>query len=419
MRSVPLHAVFVCALVGLTANSQAQDSGSAEPKLGSAPPTITSTVDMEANAGTWRGSRGVDASKPVRGHGEQLYSAARFGTLIEWDEKMKWELSARGGYASTRHGTPDQKANVDTFVDTQLTSTVTLLSMPMWQPFFGLAANLPTGESYLPGVRRFARFDPDLSPIGSYGEGFTLTPSFGFNTAPTAGIVITPTVSYGYRRSFYRDGFDALTEIHNARNKVSPGDLMTGALNSSIQHDKWTVDLTGSYSVSGTSKTDGVPQSRTGGVIITNARVQYNFTDQFSIAVDGSWNYTLRNTQRENDIMVRESKNSNSQLYVMSVRPQLVLTDKLTTHISYGYMHRDKNFYDIFSSSYVPPKNKHTLGTGFDYALTNETSLSVKGARIWVKELPTASRDELGVETRNPAREYTGWQGTAAITQRF
>lgn len=421
MRALLFTATVSCATAVLATSAHSQDKAPAAPAPAEyTKPSVTSSVEAEATAVTWQGTRGVDTQLPAHGKGSQLYTAVRASTTAEWEEKLKWELSLRSGYAHTRHSTFGQKTTVDTPVDTQFSSTFTMLSMTTIQPFFGFTTNLPTGESYLPGQRRFARMDPDLAAIGSYGEGLNVNPTAGFNYALTSGIVVSPSISYTWRNPYFREGLDSTTDTYTARNKLTPGDLVTGAVNSTMQFDKLNVDLTASYSISDSAKENEIETSRTGSVLTTNARFTYQFTEKFSSSIDGSWTNTFPSLQRENEYLVRENKNSNSQLIIASFRPVYVLDPKTTMHLNYSYMFRDRNYYDIFSSRFVPAKTKHSVGGGIDYALTTDTTLSMKGSRFWVEEAgygnvpvdPTAS---LGA----PTLSYTGWQAIATIQKSF
>src|SRR5215510_3998181 len=151
---------------------------------------VTSVVEQDFKFATWEGTRGTNIFKPQRGEGSQFYASLTGAMSANRANAALWELAARTGYVWSHHGTQGQEATYVGPTDTQLTAKVTLGGFAYVSPFVSVNTNVPTGDSFLPGQQRFARMDPDLVEIGTYGEGFNVNPAVGFTYAPTATLLI-------------------------------------------------------------------------------------------------------------------------------------------------------------------------------------------------------------------------------------
>ena len=65
-----------------------------------------------------------------------------------------------------------------------------------------LGLNLPTGKSALFGAAAYARMDPDLVELSSFGEGTNIGPTIGFNIPLTSAVLLTFSVGHTWRGSF-------------------------------------------------------------------------------------------------------------------------------------------------------------------------------------------------------------------------
>src|ERR1700744_3252272 len=91
-------------------------------------------------------------------------------------------------------------------VDTQASFNLTFQNFETIQPLLGLALNLPTGNSSLPGNQRFTRMDPDLVDVGSYGVGFNINPTAGFIIGLNKTTAISLAAGYTWQGDFTREG---------------------------------------------------------------------------------------------------------------------------------------------------------------------------------------------------------------------
>ena len=73
------------------------------------------------------------------------------------------------------------------------------------RPQFGVAVNLPTGTSYLPNNQRFARMDPDLVEVGSYGAGYNVNPTAGFVMGLNKDTAMSFSAGYAWQGAFMRE----------------------------------------------------------------------------------------------------------------------------------------------------------------------------------------------------------------------
>ena len=143
---------------------------------------------------------------PERGKGTQYYAPLSLGLTYERSGAFRIETKAMTGYAFAHHDTVGQEASLDTFVDTQVATTVTFLSPEVFQPFIGVALNLPTGKTYVPGNMRFTRMDPDLVEVGTYGMGLNVNPTVGLTFAPSSNTAMSVGVGYAWMGSFTQRG---------------------------------------------------------------------------------------------------------------------------------------------------------------------------------------------------------------------
>jgi outer membrane protein W len=397
------------------------------------PFTLTTTVMSEFFIADWQGTRGTNTFAPERGKGSQVYAPQTLSVRAEWANVLKWEATAKIGYAHSSHRTPLQEATLSTFTDTQIGSKWTFLSNASIQPFFGVTTNLPSGQAYLPGLKRFTRMDADLVELGSYGQGYTATPTVGASFALTSGIVVTPSVGYTFNSSFVREGVTPNSELYNTRLNMDPGDAFVATLNMSAKGTKWDSDLSTTFKSVRPTRRDGVAVTKPGDSYDVNSNFNYAFTDTFSLKLDGSWSIANNNQDTFRGTLVTEPKNSNSHLLVGTVQPNFKLNTKTDIHVGYSILYRDTNFYDVVEEKYSPAKIKQTLGAGLDYSVNDRTSLGLNVHRFWVKERAGPSVLSATIVTDDPllpptstivsrlppTLEYTGWNISTALKSKF
>lgn len=390
-------------------------------------------ADLDFRFSTWQGTRGSNVFAPERGRGSQFYAPLSLGLTYERTDALRVETNMMTGYAAARHDTASQQASIDTLVDTQLSTTATFLSPEVFQPFFGVALNLPTGSTYLPGNTRFTRMDPDLVELGTYGMGFNMNPTIGITFAPSSTTAVSLGIGRAWMGAFTRETFDPAVGDFNAMERVKPGDTLTanGTITAIVR------SLTIAGSIAFMAETDllqnGAPIGRKGSRFVANAAASYVFDDRWNFESNLSWSFVGRDEVADPafGVLIKELKNSNSNILILSAQPNYMLMDRLKLGVNYSLLYRTANSYDVVQDQFVPAKLKQSAGLALAYAATNDFKLDFRLARFWVVQqdgpyLPAAfgafgTPDQFVIE-RNfvpPSLHYTGWSGGLAAHGRF
>lgn len=160
-------------------------------------------------------------------------------------DDLSIDFVARGGWVKAAQTTPGLSGEVATTTDTVMSANATYLGWKRIQPFFALSANLPTGKTAVFGTAANAPMDPDFVDISTFGEGYNLGPSFGFNVPLAGSLLFTTSVGYTWRDRFKREsGFPTLPQGVDPRlvgslidinptETINPGEnvTVTGAVN--------------------------------------------------------------------------------------------------------------------------------------------------------------------------------------------
>jgi hypothetical protein len=395
--------------------------------------TFSAFADLDFRFSTWQGTRGTNVFAPERGKGTQYYAPLSLGLTYERTDALRIETKIMTGYASARHETVGQEASLDTLVDTQIATTVTFLSPEVFQPFIGVALNLPTGRTYLPGDQRFVRMDPDLVEIGAYGMGFNLNPTLGVTFALNGNTAVSLGLGYAWMGAFTRETFDFNSGLFDAMERVKPGDTFTanGTITTAIQN----LTLAGSFAFMAEADLfqSGVPVGRKGNRFVTNASAVYAINDRWNFEGNLSWSYLGKDKVADPVFgsLVDELKNSNSNIFILSVQPNYMVTERLKAGVNYSLLYRDANSYDIVQEQFVPAKLKHSAGVALAYSVTDSMKIDFRLAHFWVVQqdgplLPVTfeqfdSPFQFVTEQRflPPNLHYTGWTGGLAAHGRF
>lgn len=394
------------------------------------PSSVTSFVKQDFSYTSWKGDRGSDVARPDKGKGSEVYAPLSFGTTIDTIVGPVWQFAATSAYVRASQSTPGQAATYEGPVDTQLAASVTARGFQYVQPIAGVTVNVPTGESNLSGSKRFARMDPDLVPVGSFGEGLNANPYIGLTFAPTANWVITPTVGYAVRQKFTRDS-DGKLVAEGIATEVDPGNVFTAALNTSARIGNLVVQGSGSVVSSSSVLNNGVEVGKQGLGFVSNVAVQIPLMPRVNLTLNGSWAFHLKNEVRDplTGVLVDEPNNSNSHVLIGVIQPTFDLSDTLRLGVNYSLLYRSNNYYDLIDNQFVPQKTKHSVGASLDWAPAPQVILSLSGSRFWVsqdagpsfitlQERSTANAVTSEQRTTVPALDFDGWTtGVSARVQ--
>jgi opacity protein-like surface antigen len=386
----------------------------------------------EVKYSSWSGTRGANVFAPNPGSGYQVYSPTTIGIDYVAPSAYKLETRVKSGYVFSSQNTLGQIARYEGPVDTQASFNLTLLSFESIRPLLGLALNLPTGNSYLPGNQRFTRMDPDLVDVGSYGAGFNVNPTAGFIVGLNETTAISLSAGYTWQGAFTKEGVslgltpaNTIVSIFDLANRINPGDTYTVNGNITTRIDSLT--LLGSFAYMGESNTsiNGVLTGRSGAKFTSNATAKVQLDERWLLSLNVSWNYSEKNVIPGFSGLVVEPKNSNSHVVIASFDPSYALTERWRLAANYSFLWRDRNFYDPIEQQFVPAKQKHTVGATATYAWSETASLFVRGSHAWVRQddgpllVTTITPPPPAFALQPPSLRYDVWQASVGANLRF
>jgi len=395
------------------------------------------STNFEARFSTWTGSRGSNTFVIEPGHGTQFYFPQTVTLFYQQPDAYRIETNLKAAYVVSNHHALNQDASLNTFVDTQLSSTITFLNNESYRFFLGAALNLPTGRSFLPGNLRFARMDPDLVDIGTYGVGFNANPTAGFIFGLSESTAISLSAGYAYQGPFTREGVDPALLSPNTipccdlpmplpvmtPTKIDPGDVFTANVNTSSIFDQWSVKTSWAFMSESHVKVDGISIGQKGPTFTGNIASTILLDPKWALLLNGSWSFSGKNKIQSPFGLITEQKNSNSHVLIGSVDLSYAVTERLRVAPNYSVLYRNENYYDFIQEQFIPAKFKQSVGLSGTYTISPTSSVTVRGSRFWVdvEEGPafpfgtSLSHDtgKLFIDSRDvqPVIHYHGWAG--------
>lgn len=405
------------------------------PPLAASAGQFSAFTSNEVRYSSWTGTRGANVFATERGSGYQVYLPTTIGIDYVMPSEYKLETRLKGGYVYSTHNTAGQLARYEGPVDSQASFNLTLLNFDSIRPLLGLAINVPTGNSYLPGNQRFTRMDPDLVDAGSYGAGFNINPTAGFILGLNESTAVSISAGYAWQGAFTKEGVslaltpDGLSRIDqfDLKNRVDPGDTFTvnGNATTSIGN---SLVLLGSFAYMGESHTsiNGMNSGKAGAKFTSNGTAKYRVDERWSLAFNVSWSFAERNQIPSGfGGLIVEPKNSNSHVVIGSFDSTYAVTDRLLLGGNYSFLYRDHNYYDPIEEQFSPAKQKHTVGGSATYALTQTASIAFRGSHSWVRQddgpflVTTLLPPPPGFAFQPPTLKYEAWAASVAANLRF
>lgn len=412
-RRLPLLAT--AAVVASGGVALASGAGLPAPASTGFQPTWSMLVDIDARFTSWAGNRGVpagyDAGAP--GRGSQFYMPLAVQIVGVPSPDYKVELLARTGWVHARQDSGGGLAgSVSTLTDTVVSGTFTYLSLPGWQPFVSVNANLPTGSANLLGTRAFTRMDPDLVEVPNYGEGLNLGATIGVNIPIGQFTLVTASLSHTHRGGYTRD---PVSGFGDPDNRLQPGASSSGSLQIAHMLGALVIRASATYIVNQGTRIDGAYISRMGDAIALAASAGYTWNPDHSTTLSASFSRTSPNLVFDASIpaAVREAFNSNSN----AVRIRLDHSYRLNAQWTFGafasWFNRDANAYIPTSGAFSPAKTKIAVGGSARYQLTGNAAITLRAEHFWVaqRSRPDVVDPVFGPfpGTAVPALNYTGW----------
>jgi len=404
------------------------DSPAARTAAAHSSPAFRGTFSSFVNTGTqvsgWEGPRGPNVFQPDRGKGYQVYSPVAIG--IDYDEPaFKLETRIKGGYVYTAQRTPGQTAYYSGPVDTQTSFNVVLLNFESIRPQFGVSMNLPTGTAYLPNNQRFTRIDPDLAPVGAYGQGFNINPTAGFVAGLDQNTAVSLSAGYAWQGKFIREGIDVNTPFQGAfdlKQYVNPGDVVTANFNITTQVGNTTILGSFAYMSESSVTINGVESGRAGAKYNSNLTLNTQIDQKWDIATNLTWSFAEKNDINIGNGLIVEPKNSNSHVVIGSIDPGYLVTERLRVSANYSFLYRDENFYDQIENQFIPAKLKHTVGLGARYVVSEASTIDVRAGHSWIEQDASSIIPVVpvpAVAAVPPQMNFTAWTVSTNANIRF
>jgi hypothetical protein len=357
----------------------------------SADKTWTWTFNDEVRYFTWSGTRGFPtdvAPLSGNGHGTQVYNP--FARQLSGNPNSNWKIDAtlRGGFVWASQTTSGNRGSVSTPVDTQLAGTATFLGFNGVQPFAALNFNLPTGSSALYGNSRFARMDPDLVDLQTYGEGLNVGPTFGVNIPITPELIVTLSAGYTERGTFDKEAADPITGDITATDHIKNGNeaTVTGAVG--YTHGALAIQGSVSQAWDSSSSVDGLVQYRVGPRTTFSGYIGYAWSDQWSSSINGYWVHTGKNDVlgAAPGLLVPEMFNSNTDIVRINVDSTYKMANGLAIGPVASFLDRSHNSWDATAFAFVPAKTRWSIGGIAAYPVQSNLKINARVEHIWTHE---------------------------------
>jgi hypothetical protein len=336
---------------------------------------------------------GFPAPAP-HGSGSLLYAPIAFQLTGRPIDEIKTEFLLRGGAANGTQTTPLMSGQVATQVDTSVTEKVTYLGFAGVQPFASVSINMPTGRTVLFGNSAFARMDPDLVELATYGEGWNVGPTVGVNIPLTQTLITSFGLGYTLRGAYYReDTFDP-TSLTQGVIRLGPGNVSTANATIAYRNGGFVIQGSGSYSMETVTTVDHQPFTKAGDRYLASIAMGNAWTDYLSTTITGIYSHSLRNKVVDPSVgdLVVEAFNSNSDLF-KAVLDVTVKQNAWSVGPTGSYLFRNNNSWNSTAMEFLPAKTRYSAGGTAGYAVTNTFNLNARVERIWIKE--NANPDKL------------------------
>lgn len=354
----------------------------------------SATLASEVRYFSWKGDRGTPAgvnSNP--GSGSQLYIPYALQLVGKPNDLYKFELLGRGGWVRAKQSTAGLSGEVETVNDTVANGTLTYLGFNGFQPFAALSINMPTGESALFGTAANARMDPDLVELSSYGEGWNIGPTVGFNLPLTPAIIFTASAGYTWRGEFDRESPLTADDPNQPPSAVQdlttidPGDVFTVTAAVAYKEGPWSATLLGSVSEETETIQDGTPLYKPGRRYFGAATLSYIWAQAGVTTLTASMARSARNEVLflGASALATEPMNTNSNLYRIGLQ-HLAPVGPLWLGPTGSFLYRDSNGYVATTLQFVPAKERYAAGLIARYGASDKVTVNLRAEHVWTRE---------------------------------
>ena len=385
----------------------------------------TTIFSTEARFFTWHNNFAPPDDNTGAGRGSEIYVPFAMQLSGKPADSLRLDFIARGGWVKAVQSTPGRSGEVQTVTDTAVSATASYLGMQGMQPFVSLNMNLPTGKSALFGTAANARMDPDLVDISTFGEGFNVGPTAGFNFPITGSLLVTTSIGYTWRGKFEQESnFDPFDPFLTST--VNPGDNLTPTVAVNYQTGPLSVGLTGSLTWERPTSVDDLQTFKPGKRYLLALQSSYAWPQQLGVTtLSASFARSNRNQVLLPGLsaLALETLNSNSDVYRVGLQHTIPI-GAFQIGPTASYLFRNHNGYNSATLQFVPEKTRWSAGLLAQYPSRPNVTLNARIEHIWTHEnenpaIADGKLDELagGVfpAFAVPPISGTGWQGSIGM----
>jgi hypothetical protein len=340
---------------------------------------------------TWEGSRGyrpdIVPRNPNPGSGSQFYMPMALQMFGKPARDWSFDVLLRAGYVDSRQTTTGQSGSYSGMIDTIFTGKIAYHGNPNFIPFFALTTNLPTGERKLNGTSAFARMDPDIVDVPTFGEGFNIGPTIGV-LVPTRAGTFSFALGHTSRGTYTRD--DPVLVVRT----VDPGDETTVAFRYLLSLGPLSMTAGLSYAWDTTTtvtNSAGFATVKPGDRTSINAGASYQWSAHWTTVAGLGWTHTQANDYRNSTTAALQPQpgNANGDTFRANLG-QYHFMGPWTFALNGSYLKRDANEYSPSLVEFIPAKTKWQLDGLVSYMPAPNIRLDARVARIWTHEDATA-----------------------------
>jgi hypothetical protein len=360
----------------------------APPKAEIVTPVWTISFNDELRYFSWHGSRGWPNNLVGSGSGSELYNPIGLSLSGTPIKDWKLDISLRGGFVWARQSVANFSGSIGTATDTTFSGTATYNGFNGFQPYVTVMVNTPTGTTVLRDTRTFARMDPDLVDVPTFGEGFNVGPTIGVNIPLNQEFTLVLSGGATWRGPWDKEnGFDALTmTTPGPLQHTDPSRVYTGAATLTYAKDRLMVQGSGSYAWETVNFVDGMAQYRSGPRTTISGSTSYGWDDMWTSSADGYFVHSDRNeVVGVVPVLVAEAFNSNNNVYRVNLS-HMYHTGPFTVGPVGSFMVRDRNSWNPTTFQFVPGKTRFAVGGNGQYVVTNTITANARVEHVWIRE---------------------------------
>jgi hypothetical protein len=427
MRYLAIAALAAAIASGPSSAGLAADMAvKAAPMAAADPVPWTITFNDQMQYVSWTGSRGWPNTLAFSGHGAEFYNP--LGVEITGSSIRNWSFDfvVRGGYVWASQTVGPFSGSVSTPTDSTFSGTATYTGFNGFQPYVTLMTNVPTGEATLTNTATFARMDPDLVPVPTFGEGFNVGPTLGVTVPVSSELTMVVNGGYTHRGHYDKEGgFDPLTMTTVGIQPTSPSDVWTTAGNVTWVHQRLTMTGSVSEAWETINYVGGVPVYRAGPRTTVAGSVGYMWDDHWTTSADGYFVHSDKN-DIPNPLtglppLAAEMFDSNNDIFRINAS-QTYKTPFYNGTLNVGpvasFMDRNHNSWDPGTAQFVPAKTRESVGGTATFVVNSKLNFNARVEHVWIHENETPA--VIGFPaTLVPIVNGQGWALSAAMTATY